>query len=753
MNGTVKKVRSQEHTTVSTYALLIFLAVACVCTFAAETWAANKPKSDQANDKGQVARVPNFGTGDLYALVVGISEYQNGKIGKLNRSHVDAKDFADFLKTQDKVFKNVHVSLLTNGEATRQAIETHLKYKLKKALKNDTVIIFLSGHGAPDPASPSDFYFVTYDADPDYLGASSVKMSGLDFARHYDAERVLVIADACHAGGFSFMKQGTTTKALAPAVERFLREIQESSGIATILSSKPGESSWDLDKFRNSVFTHYLLEGLRGKADRDRNGVVTLEEAYQYAYKRTKAETSGAQTPQRAAGDVVGSFPLSYVGSPVGMAELRKQLLRAAESGNVEMLQELVDAGIHVDCRDRENRTPLIVAAQEGRGGAVKLLLKNGANVDDTSNEGNTALIAAAERGSTEVVAMLLEAGADVNVQNREGEKALTRAAREGHAAIVKTLLEKGANIKARTNTGNTALSLAAYRGHADIVKILLEKGADVNIVDTNNRTALSLAARYGHSSIVKLLMDKGATINVGTPGKVRKGPAADTELLRYALLGDAKKVTTVLNSGASTHAATDSGDTALTLAAGLGQVDVVRALIAKGADVNARTSFNSNALMWACYSGRLDVVKTLLAAGAAVNVQDNSDWTALMYAAENGHKPIVELLLAKGADVNLASDEGDTALIVASEKGYPDIVKILVDNGADLKAKKKEDATALMLAAGKRPHRGGEIACFQGSGPERAPAGRHNCSHACCREGTEGRGPVPSESFRKHRC
>lgn len=94
--------------------------------------------------------------------------------------------------------------------------------KLKKALKDDTIIVFLSGHGAPDPSNPSDFYFVTYDADPEYLGASSVKMSGLEFARHYDAQRVLVIADACHAGGFSFLTQGAHTKSTAPAMEQFL---------------------------------------------------------------------------------------------------------------------------------------------------------------------------------------------------------------------------------------------------------------------------------------------------------------------------------------------------------------------------------------------------------------------------------------------------------------------------------------------------------------------------------------------------
>lgn len=111
---------------------LIGAGIIFVSPFVAQSWAANQPKAQPSNAKGAVASIPGLRTGDLYALVVGISDYQNPKIGRLNRSHIDAKDFAEFLKTQDKVFRNLHVTLLTNGEATRQAIETHLNGQIKK---------------------------------------------------------------------------------------------------------------------------------------------------------------------------------------------------------------------------------------------------------------------------------------------------------------------------------------------------------------------------------------------------------------------------------------------------------------------------------------------------------------------------------------------------------------------------------------------------------------------------------------------
>lgn len=676
-----------------------FFDVAPVSSLSAWAKDAERSRPEPRGTQGALT-APALRSGDLYALVVGISQYPNDKIGNLNRAHTDAQDFAEFLKTQGKVFKNLHVTLLVNEQATRKAVETYLKYKLKKALKGDTIVIFLSGHGSPDPARPADFYFVTYDADPEFLGASAVKMSGLEFAREYEAERVLLIADACHAGGFSFMQSGTATKSLGPAIELFLREIKESSGIAAIMSSKPGESSWDLDKFRNSVFTHFLLEGLKGRADRDHNGVVTLEEAYQYAYKHTKEETRGAQTPQRAAGDVVGSFPLSFVGSGTPKEELQAHLLHAAKSGNLRKVKELLDDGVYVNARDRSNNTPLILASKQGRVDVVRHLLKCGAGVDDSNNLANRALTCAAENGHAEVVEMLLGAGANVDAENNKGEKALTRAAREGHAAVVRLLVEKGANIKARTHTGNTALSLAAYRGHREIVAYLLSKGADVNAVDTTNRTALSLAARYGHSDIVKLLAQHGAFLDASHSGKTAKGPAVQDEFMRAVLLGDDARLPVLLERGARIDFATDSGDTALTLAAGLGHLDAVKTLLAKGVAIDASTTYHSTALMWASYNGRPDVVRVLLTRGADYNRQDKGGWTALMYASQNGHTSIVMLLTSKGAAIETAGKDGDTALSVAAEKGRVDIVKHLLAKGANPNAKKSDGSTALILAA-----------------------------------------------------
>ncbi len=268
-----------------------------------------KPKAVvRTRPAGQDRNETALGKGDLYALVVGISKYSNPKLC-LDFAAKDARDFADFIQTQNKVFKNTNVKLMIDGEATKREIEKYLFHDLLKAGKDDTVILFFSGHGTSDAAHPDNFYFVTSDADPEYLEATALNMTGLKFLDRLDSERVVLITDACHAG---MPVTGKTRSVVAP-LEKFMNMFTEASGRVFLASCKPEELSQEKPDLQNGVFTHFLLQGLKGEADLHRDGVVTVDEAYQYAYERTKNETKGAQHPTwKVSGS--GRFPLSVLG-------------------------------------------------------------------------------------------------------------------------------------------------------------------------------------------------------------------------------------------------------------------------------------------------------------------------------------------------------------------------------------------------------------------------------------------------------
>jgi len=247
--------------------------------------------------------------GDLFAVVVGVSKYKDPGITAIDKSAKDAEDFAKFLKTQNQLFKKSRVELLLNEKANRAEVAKQLYYGLRRAGKNDTVILFFSGHGAEDPYWPGQFFLMTYDTAPDNLQATALEMTGMKFLQRLDSDRILVIVDTCHPDVSSPDK----TKRITPSLKKLMIALGESSGKVMITSSKDDEQSVTKSGLANSLFTHHLIEGLKGAADRDGDGAVTVNEAYRYSYKRTTEASGGLQHPQFA-GRVVGSFPVSYVG-------------------------------------------------------------------------------------------------------------------------------------------------------------------------------------------------------------------------------------------------------------------------------------------------------------------------------------------------------------------------------------------------------------------------------------------------------
>ena len=101
----------------------------------------------------------------------------------------------------------------------------------------------------------------------------------------------LVILDACQSGRFS------EVKGVLPAREFAVSSIRKLDirGLAVMASSTGSELSQESEAIGGSFFTHHLTSGLRGAADRDRDGRVSLEEAYRYAYDRTVLATAATR--------------------------------------------------------------------------------------------------------------------------------------------------------------------------------------------------------------------------------------------------------------------------------------------------------------------------------------------------------------------------------------------------------------------------------------------------------------------------
>jgi hypothetical protein len=147
------------------------------------------------------------------------------------------------------------------------------------------------------------------------LGAEELPLSELR-QRLLALPATLTIAalDACQSGGFSRIKGAEPTADFSYNTVNRLT----TAGIAVMASSSATELSQESEQLRSSYFTHHLLVGLRGAGDADRDGRVTLAEAYRYAYNRTLVDTAatavGSQHATlelglRGKGEVVLTYP------------------------------------------------------------------------------------------------------------------------------------------------------------------------------------------------------------------------------------------------------------------------------------------------------------------------------------------------------------------------------------------------------------------------------------------------------------
>jgi hypothetical protein len=151
----------------------------------------------------------------------------------------------------------------------------------------------------------------------------------------------IVVLDACQSGAISHIKGAEPTADFSfNSVNRLTN-----TGIAVMASSTGTELSQESEALRSSYFTHHLLVGLRGAGDADRDGRVTLVEAYRYAYNQTLSATAATavgsqhatlETGLRGKGEVVLTYPAAASAQMELPAALNGELLvRAEPSGAV----------------------------------------------------------------------------------------------------------------------------------------------------------------------------------------------------------------------------------------------------------------------------------------------------------------------------------------------------------------------------------------------------------------------------------
>lgn len=255
----------------------------------------------------------------VWAAVIGISEYQSTAIRQLRYADRDAEAFYQYLTTPldagGRGVSQANVRKLINRDATRMNIVEAIKDFMKNAIEEDIVIIYFAGHGIPDPVRPDVPVLLAYDSDLSRPAATAVEMKEIqDAIRYYiKAKKVIVFADACHSAGISgdIALRGQASVEL---VNKFLEEIAKAgNSVLTFSASEANEFSQESPQWGDGhgVFTYYLLEGLKGKANVDSDPIVRLGELVDYVSQSVRRDTKSQQHPTASQSQWDRNLPMS----------------------------------------------------------------------------------------------------------------------------------------------------------------------------------------------------------------------------------------------------------------------------------------------------------------------------------------------------------------------------------------------------------------------------------------------------------
>ncbi len=252
--------------------------------------------------------------GILYVAAIGSGDFQDRAIGTLQFASNDATEITQLFEKLGKSsgFRATRTLLLADTaarKATRASVIASLPGFLSGATGDDTVVLFLASHGISD--SRGNYYFVPQDAR--FTDIKNVH-AGLDRApsllrwdyfvdRLRDtAGRRLLIVDTCSSGD---------------AAGRFdvysLAKRSMASSFALMAASLGQEESQELPSQKHGLFTYGLLEALRTGYDPDHDGIVSLSEAFEFAYDKVQQLRIKAapQTPRLNAPDALANMLLT----------------------------------------------------------------------------------------------------------------------------------------------------------------------------------------------------------------------------------------------------------------------------------------------------------------------------------------------------------------------------------------------------------------------------------------------------------
>jgi uncharacterized caspase-like protein len=246
-----------------------------------------------------------------FALLIGVGDYRSTAFAQLAAAVPDVKAMQTVL--QDPAvggFAIADVMTLLNPDP--QQMREALERLFSERKSDDLLMLYFSGHGVVDDAGR--FHLTTAHTEKEWLHSTAIAASFIHgLMENSRSKRQVVILDCCFSGAFA---KGMMAKGDAVNFQAQLG----GKGRAVLTSSSATEYSFEQKEAELSVYTQYMVEGLRtGIADKGGDGWISVDELHEFAEAKVR-ETSPAMQPKIYA--VEEGYKIILAKAPMGDPEL-----------------------------------------------------------------------------------------------------------------------------------------------------------------------------------------------------------------------------------------------------------------------------------------------------------------------------------------------------------------------------------------------------------------------------------------------
>ncbi|HAQ62744.1 TPA: hypothetical protein DCR49_12270 [Candidatus Delongbacteria bacterium] len=271
---------------------------------------------------------------DLYVIALGTSKYVESEYN-LEYAAKDAQDISNMFGNMKESFNKIYTMTLTDKEVTGKSVK-YSKGFFKNSKPDDTVILFIAGHGMLD--KDLNYYYGAYDTNFSNPSTNGIPYSEIEnLLDSIPSRNKILLIDTCHSGeidkseselklNYSTSEGSVKSRAIKitrvqnkylglensfELMKALFSDLRNSNGAIIISASGGAEYALESDKWKNGVFTYSVIEALtRNKADLNYDENISVSELSEYVLNKVSELTQGKQKPTIRQENIINDFML-----------------------------------------------------------------------------------------------------------------------------------------------------------------------------------------------------------------------------------------------------------------------------------------------------------------------------------------------------------------------------------------------------------------------------------------------------------